>query len=263
MNGYEIIKDIVKARMPDREQVREECVQAGKTSPSRKSWIARTALVAVPVCAVVIIAAFIAGKNGVIGTSKNSPDNLLSLNNGANVEGLYVPDHDLPVDTGEAATNNKGSENSAENGYNNGSGGNGGNNGNGGNGGNGENGMDTHGDKDNTVILYAIDNNMGAFDSRYSVRGAYFNADNPPSNSCSYTIAMGERTTGGYSITIDKVTIDSQGNAEVVVSEKTPNKEFMVIQALTYPICKVTFFGEPKSVVIKTIVGEVLKVMPQ
>ena len=60
MKGQEIINHIIQAKMPDREQIRENCHQQGINRPSKKknAWILCTASVAVCISIVVAISVF-------------------------------------------------------------------------------------------------------------------------------------------------------------------------------------------------------------
>ena len=62
-------------------------------------------------------------------------------------------------------------------------------------------------------------------------------------------IAMGERNTGGYSITVTKVEI--KGNeATVYVKETSPELDAVTTQVLTQPIAQVEFSKKPEKITV-------------
>lgn len=50
-----------------------------------------------------------------------------------------------------------------------------------------------------------------------------------------YTISLGQRNTGGYSIEIENIYISKDNILKIEYNEITPNPEHMVTQAITYP----------------------------
>jgi hypothetical protein len=100
MKGKEIINYIVRARMPDREHVRETCIRqsASTTSAKRKVWVTRT--VSVVACTAVVFAGVLVfheiGKK-TPPTAINNPDGINSINNGNYA--VYVPAIELPNHT--------------------------------------------------------------------------------------------------------------------------------------------------------------------
>ena len=68
---------------------------------------------------------------------------------------------------------------------------------------------------------------------------------------------MGEKTSGGYSIEVKEVKIKGD-SATIYVTEKSPGKEDIVTDALTYPIVQVKFNKFPSSIeVISYDSGEI------
>lgn len=110
--------------------------------------------------------------------------------------------------------------------------------------------------QETTDITYSIHDNLDMYDSHYSERGVYYDTENRPNAPSYYTIAMGEKNTGGYSIEIDKVNIDSDGNVEVIVKETSPEVGGAVTMAFTYPVCRITLNKLPKSIVVENTNGE-------
>ena len=111
----------------------------------------------------------------------------------------------------------------------------------------------------NTDINYTIDNNMSEYSSDYSERGVYYDTLDRPDAPHFYTIVMGKKSTGGYSINIENVDIDAQGNVEVTVNEIEPDIGSIVTQAFTNPTCSITLDKLPKSFVVKNTEGELFK----
>lgn len=109
--------------------------------------------------------------------------------------------------------------------------------------------------KDTSKIIYTINNNMNNYDAKYSERGFYINTFKEPDSPWFYTIAMGEQNSGGYSISIEEVTVDDNDNVVVIVKESYPSTK-MVTMALTYPTCMIEFSKKPNSIIIKNIEGE-------
>lgn len=114
-------------------------------------------------------------------------------------------------------------------------------------------------EKSNVEITYSIDNNTSNSDSKYSERGVYYDTLNQPNAPHYYTIAMGEKNTGGYSINIENVNIDTEGNVEVIVEETNPDADSIVTMAFTYPTCMVTLDKLPSSITVKNTEGKIFK----
>ena len=93
-------------------------------------------------------------------------------------------------------------------------------------------------------LKYEILGNIGKYNMNFKKRGYIYEIED---ESVIYTIAMGEKTTGGYSIGIQKVKI--KGNkVSIYVIEKVPGMNEMVIQAFTYPIIQIKFNYLPSTV---------------
>ena len=95
-------------------------------------------------------------------------------------------------------------------------------------------------------IKYEILSNSDQYNSKYKDRGYTYEVDEE-SESAIYTIAMGEKPTGGYSITIKKVKIN-RDIAVIYVAEKVPGNNEVVTDAFTYPIAQVKFNFVPSFV---------------
>ena len=68
-------------------------------------------------------------------------------------------------------------------------------------------------------------------------------------NSIIYTICMGQMYCGGYSINVKEV--KTEGDiATIYVEEKSPGKDEIVTDALTYPIIQVKFYQIPSRIKI-------------
>ena len=92
------------------------------------------------------------------------------------------------------------------------------------------------------AIKYKIINNLGCYDSKYSKRGYYTEG-----NGLNYTIASGQRPSGGYTIEVNKVKIKGT-QATIYVKESEPSGASITV--LTYPIAKVEFNIVPTSVTV-------------
>lgn len=108
-------------------------------------------------------------------------------------------------------------------------------------------------------LTYKINNEMNIYSSKYTKRGIYYDTLNTPNAPSYYIIAMGEQSSGGYKISVEKVTIDDEGNAEIIVKEEGPNEGESATTVMTYPVCGVEFNGNPKKVIVKNTKGERFK----
>ncbi len=106
-----------------------------------------------------------------------------------------------------------------------------------------------------TTMNYTIDNEMDNHNSKYSERGVYYNTLNQPNAPHYYTIAMGEKNHGGYSIKIEKVNIDDNKNVEVIVKEDEPTSLYATM-AITYPTCMIKLDKYPTTFIVKNAEGE-------
>lgn len=111
----------------------------------------------------------------------------------------------------------------------------------------------------NIKITYSTNNNMSSYNSKYTKRGVYYDTMNKPDAPHFYTIAMGEKNTGGYSITIKDVNIDAYGNVEVIVKEDSPKSWETVTMAFTYPTCMLELDELPNSIIVKNTDGILFK----
>jgi len=103
------------------------------------------------------------------------------------------------------------------------------------------------GTSQNTALTYEIDNDISNYIyDRYSERGVYKKPDAP-----SYIIAMGIQYSGGYAIRITGVRIDDNENVVVTVEEHWPPPGSITTDAITYPVCEITFNRSPASIVVK------------
>lgn len=109
-----------------------------------------------------------------------------------------------------------------------------------------------------TTINYTIDNEMDDHNSKYSERGVYYTTFDRIDAPHYYTIAMGEKNHGGYSIKIEKVNIDDDKNVEVIVKEDEPTSLYATM-AITYPTCMITLDRYPNTFVVKNAEGEIFK----
>jgi len=63
-----------------------------------------------------------------------------------------------------------------------------------------------------------------------------------------YTLSLGSRNTGGYSINIYDIQVDDDKNVSVFFNEITPDPSSMVIQVITYPSITIKFSNNVNSV---------------
>ena len=113
--------------------------------------------------------------------------------------------------------------------------------------------------ENNNIVLeikYEIMNRNGLNFKQYNERGYYYEKVN---DTLIYTIAMGEKTSGGFFIEIQKVKI--KGNSVTIyVNEILPKPGDIVTDAITYPITKIKFNKEPDKIeVINNETGEKFK----
>ena len=94
-------------------------------------------------------------------------------------------------------------------------------------------------------LQYEIINKVGYYDRKYSQRGYSYEYD----NGHIFTIAMGERPSGGYSINIRKIKIKGL-DLIIYVTEKEPGVGEAVTDALTYPIIKIKLNAYPSGIEI-------------
>ena len=78
-------------------------------------------------------------------------------------------------------------------------------------------------------LEYKILDNLGKYNTKYKKRGYTYEMED---ESVLYTIAMGEKTTGGYSIGIQKVKIKGN-NVSIYITEKAPGMGDVV--TFTFP----------------------------
>ena len=92
------------------------------------------------------------------------------------------------------------------------------------------------------ALKYKIIKGLGYYDSNYSKRGFYTEG-----NGLNYTIASGQRPSGGYSIEVNKVKIKGT-QATIYVKESKPSGGSITV--ITYPITRVVFNIIPSSVTV-------------
>ena len=92
------------------------------------------------------------------------------------------------------------------------------------------------------ALKYKIIKGLGYYDSNYSKRGFYTEG-----NGLNYTIASGQRPSGGYTIEVNKVKIKGT-QATIYVKETKPSGGSITV--ITYPIARVEFNIIPTSVTV-------------
>ena len=94
-------------------------------------------------------------------------------------------------------------------------------------------------------LRYEVINNLNNNNKTYEQRGYTYEYD----NGHKFTIAMGEKPTGGYSINIRKTKIKKL-DIIIYVSEKEPGIGEIVTEALTYPITQIKLNTYPSKIQI-------------
>ena len=94
-------------------------------------------------------------------------------------------------------------------------------------------------------LRYEVINNLNNNNKTYEQRGYTYEYD----NGHKFTIAMGEKPTGGYSINIRKTKIKKL-DIIIYVSEKEPGIGEIVTEALTYPITQIKLNTYPSQIQI-------------
>lgn len=89
-----------------------------------------------------------------------------------------------------------------------------------------------------------------------SKRGYYIDTLNQPNAPYLYTICMGEKNTGGYSLKVKEVNVNDE-KTEIIVEEIVPGKDEMVAMAVTYPTIVVEFPKQQENIIIKNTKGEI------
>ena len=94
-------------------------------------------------------------------------------------------------------------------------------------------------------LRYEVINNLNNNNKTYEQKGYTYEYD----NGHKFTIAMGEKPTGGYSINIRKTKIKKL-DIIIYVSEKEPGIGEIVTEALTYPITQIKLNTYPSKIQI-------------
>lgn len=111
--------------------------------------------------------------------------------------------------------------------------------------------------EENLILLEFVfdqDKNLGKeyeiletsdYDSKYNKRGYYLDKE-------LITIAMGEQSTGGYSIKIAKIIIEDK-DVQIYIEEDKPSSKDVVTMAFTYPIARVKFNFIPNKILVQSL----------
>lgn len=97
------------------------------------------------------------------------------------------------------------------------------------------------------------------YESSHKTRGYHMDTLNEPNAPYYYWIFMGERSTGGYSISVYDILSDGAGNVIIKVEETSPGPMDHVTEAFTYPSCSVSLYPCPVSVSIMDLDGNEFK----
>ena len=95
-------------------------------------------------------------------------------------------------------------------------------------------------------INYEVSKTDG-YNQRYLARGYYL--EQLDDGRYLLTIAMGEKSTGGYSIEVTNITV-IDGIAQILVKESSPNMNGSATQALTYPTTQVILNELPETIIV-------------
>ena len=86
---------------------------------------------------------------------------------------------------------------------------------------------------------------------KYAKRGYMIDSENKPNTPYYYFIFSGEKPTPGYSIDVDRIDIDAEGNVTISVEEQhLPGDGRDVPQVITYPFTTVSIYPKPQSICI-------------
>lgn len=108
-------------------------------------------------------------------------------------------------------------------------------------------------------VKYAINNDLPYYNERYKERGVTYDTLNTPNAPSYYFISSGEKSSGGYSISIKEVIVNNDGNVEVIIEESSPSPDEFTTLAFTYPVCCIEFESYQSNIVFKTENGETFK----
>ncbi len=108
-------------------------------------------------------------------------------------------------------------------------------------------------------VKYTINNDITYYNQKYKERGVTYETLNTPNAPSFYFISSGEKTSGGYSISIKEVIVNNEGNIEVIVEESSPSSDDLTTFAFTYPVCYIKFESYQENIVFKTENGEIFK----
>ena len=104
-------------------------------------------------------------------------------------------------------------------------------------------------------LTYELIENNNNYDSTYKKRGYSYSKESD--GSVIYTIAMGEKPTGGYFIKVKNVKIKGK-DVIIYILEKFPGKDEFLTEALTYPITQIKLSGNPRTIkIVNDNTGEI------
>ena len=103
---------------------------------------------------------------------------------------------------------------------------------------------------------YFIRRNVNGRYLNITKRGYYIDTVKQFNTSYFYIICMGEKSTGGYGLSVKEVT-KTGDKTEIIVEEVVPAKGSKVTMAFTYPTIIVEFPKYQKNIVIKNTEGEI------
>ena len=105
-------------------------------------------------------------------------------------------------------------------------------------------------------LTFEIIDRAEEYDDTFNRRGYYIGEDR--AGDIYVAVAAGAHSTGGYSISIEKVEIRSD-EAHIFVAETEPDRNSVVTMAFTYPTALVRFNKMPKKITVTGKDGEVFE----
>ena len=108
---------------------------------------------------------------------------------------------------------------------------------------------------DRNNIFYTIINDLDQHNSQYNKRGYYYDEDEKQYRTF-ITIAMGEKSNGGYSIDVEKIEMNEEG-VTIYVNENKPEEGAITTSDMTYPVVRIKFnFISNRITIVNNETGE-------
>ena len=108
---------------------------------------------------------------------------------------------------------------------------------------------------DRNNIFYTIINDLDQHNKQYDKRGYYYDEDEKQYRTF-ITIAMGEKSNGGYSIDVEKIEMNEEG-VTIYVNENKPEEGAITTSDMTYPVVRIKFnFISNRITIVNNETGE-------